>query len=166
MMKTACPRAVRVPHATLLPGATAAVAPSFAVTCFALTVLTQTKRSSAVQESSHVLVPPASSKRHAMPFHLFYQEQKLDVDLFMTVLRLKELMKHFASITAMRLSKRSILSSRSWRSLNLDMFDSLGAALPDPTGAARAAHGDNVPWDRSEHPDMGKEHMLTACLHT
>ena len=49
---------------------------------------------------------------------------------------------------------------------HLDMFDSVRAAPPDPTGAAVAVREDNVPLDCGEHPGLGKEHnMLTACLH-
>ena len=40
----------------------------------------------------------------------------------------------------------------------MDLFSSVRAAPPDPTGEAVAVRGDNLPWECGEHPALGQRH--------
>lgn len=47
-----------------------------------------------------------------------------------------------------------------------DLFDSIQAAHPDPTGDAVAVRGDNIPWDCGEYPAPDKGHNdISQTLH-
>ena len=49
----------------------------------------------------------------------------------------------------------------------IDMFDSVRAAPPDPTGEAVPVRGDNLPWECGEHPALGQRHNdMSQTLHT
>ena len=49
----------------------------------------------------------------------------------------------------------------------IDLFDSVRAAPPDPTGEAVAVRGDNLPWECGEHPALGQRHNdMSQTLHT
>ena len=49
----------------------------------------------------------------------------------------------------------------------IDLFDSVRAASPDPTGEAVAVRGDNLPWECGEHPALGQRHNdMSQTLHT
>ena len=49
----------------------------------------------------------------------------------------------------------------------IDLFDSVRAAPPDPTGEAVAVRGDNLPWECGEHPALGQSRNdMSQTLHT
>ena len=49
----------------------------------------------------------------------------------------------------------------------MDLFDSVRAAPPDPTGEAVAVHCDNLRWECGEHPALGQRHNdMSQTLHT
>ena len=48
----------------------------------------------------------------------------------------------------------------------MDLFNSVTAAPPDPTGEAVAVRGDNLPWECGEHPPLGQRHNnMSQTLH-
>ena len=49
----------------------------------------------------------------------------------------------------------------------MDLFNSVRAAPPDPTGEAVAVCGDSLPWHCGEHPALGQRHNdMSQTLHT
>ena len=50
----------------------------------------------------------------------------------------------------------------------IDLFDSVRAAPPDPTGEAVAVRGDKLTWECGEHPALGQRRndmSQTLCIH-
>ena len=101
----------------------------------------------AVKQFRHVLVLPASAQKHAMRFHLYNSEDKLDVDPLYDRTDAEKADEKFCVHDDDEFWKQPHSDEPFMKKLrNLDLFNSMRTAPPNPTGAAVAVRGDNVSW--------------------
>ena len=121
--------------------------------------------SRAVKQFKHVLVPPAYAQQHAMRMHL--RHQHVPPDLY-------DRAETQAAGDAFAVDDRAADEEVPYSGepfveelRGIDLFDSVRAAPPDPTGEALAVRGDNLPWECGEHQALGQRHNdMSQTLHT
>ena len=112
--------------------------------------------SRAMKQFRHVLVPPAYAPQHAMRMHLPHQhvppelydraETEAAGDAFAVDERVADEEVPYSTQPFMEELR------------GMDLFNSVRAAPPDPTGEAVAVRCDNLPWECGEHPALGQRH--------
>ena len=118
-----------------------------------------------VKQLGHVLVPPAYAQQYAMRMHLGHQHVPPE---------LYDRAETEAAGDASAIDKRAADEEVPYSDepfmeevRGIDLFDSVRAAPPDPTGEAVAVRGDNLPWECGEHPALGQRHNdMSQTLHT
>ena len=118
-----------------------------------------------VKQYRHVLVPPAFAQQLAMRMHLAAEqyspaqyEQRTDEETGTAF-----------DVEMHDVGERDAYTDEPFMEelAGLDMFDSIRAAPPYPTGEAVALRGDNIPWDCGDHPALGQRHNdVSQTLHS
>ena len=118
--------------------------------------------SRAVKQFRHVLVPPAYAQQHAMHMHMRHQHAPPE---------LYDRAKTEAAGDAFAVDERAADEAVPYSDepfmeelRGIDLFDSIRAAPPDPTGDAVAVRGDNLPWECGEHPVQRVISWLSSML--
>ena len=118
-----------------------------------------------MKQFRHVLVPPACAQQHAMRMHLGHQH--VPPELYDKA-ETEETGDAFAVDKRAADEEVPYSDEHFMEELRgIDMFNSVRAALPHPTGEAVAVRGDNLPWECGEHPALGQRHnVMSQTLHT
>ena len=119
-----------------------------------------------VKQFRNVLVPPAFAQQHAMRMHLAAEHYR--TALYERGIHEEERTGTVFDVAMRNVGEHETYADEPFMELaGLDMFDSIRAAPPDPTGEAVAVGGDNVPWDCGEHPALGHRHNdMSQTLYT
>ena len=121
--------------------------------------------SRAVKQFRHVLVPPAYAQQHAMRMHLGHQHAPPELyDKAVT-----EAAGNAFAVDERVADEEVPYSDEPFMEelTGMDMFNSIRAAPPDPTGEAVAVLGDNLPRECGEHPALDRrDNDISQTLHT
>ena len=122
-------------------------------------VFLQEPGSGAIKQYRHVLVPPALVQKHAIRMYMSEVMQRPDRNPQYVSRDYEEPGTSFA-VHERDVNEQPAHSDEPFMEelTSLDLLDSVRAAPPDPTGVAVAGRGDNVPWDRGEHPALSRSH--------